>query len=76
MWSKVYEVADSLTLTEISALEELDRGSIRRSIPSADARRLLQLGLAEVSFGRLALTTAGRHVLEAMGDKNRGLRSA
>jgi hypothetical protein len=76
MWSKVYEVADSLTPSEISALEELDRGSIRRSIPSADAKRLLQLGLTEVSFGRLALTIAGRHVLEALDDKDRELRSA
>lgn len=75
MWNKLNEVADSLTTSEISALEELDRGSMRRSIPSAEARRLLLLGLAEVSFGRLALTTAGRHTLEAIHSDSFNLRS-
>jgi hypothetical protein len=68
MWNKGHEVADSLTQSEISALEELDLGLMRQSIPSADAWRLLLFGLAEVSVGRLAVTTAGRHTLAAIHD--------
>ena len=58
--------ASRLTPDEKSALEELDSGVIRRRIPAPEAERLLFLGLAELSFGSLVLTMAGRHALLAM----------
>lgn len=60
------EVAARLTANEKSALEVLDSGVIRCRIPSHEAERLLVLGLAELSFGSLVLTMAGRHALLAM----------
>jgi hypothetical protein len=50
----------------MSSLEELDHGPMRHSIPFKHEERLMGLGLAELSFGRLDLTLAGRHVLAAM----------
>ncbi len=56
-------LAARLTPDEKSALEELDSGIIRRRIPAPEAERLLSLGLAELNFGSLVLTMAGRHAL-------------
>ena len=66
MWSRVKELTDKLTPDEMSSLEELDHGPMRHSIPFKHEERLMGLGLAELSFGRLDLTLAGRHVLAAM----------
>jgi len=63
------EVASHLTPGEKSALEELDSGIIRRRLAAPEAERLLTLGLAELSFGSLVLTMAGRHVLMAIRDR-------
>jgi hypothetical protein len=56
-------LAERLTPDEKSSLETLDRGPLRQPIPFPHAERLLALGLAELSFGRLDLTSAGRHAL-------------
>jgi len=63
MWSRVSELTDRLTPDEKSSLEELDHGPMRDQIPMSHAERLLTLGLAELSFGRLDLTIAGRQLL-------------
>ncbi len=55
-----------LSAEEKSALRELDYDPIRRRLPSAQALRLLSLGLAELSCGRLALTGAGKGALAAL----------
>ncbi len=66
MWSRVKELTDKLTLDEKSSLEELDHGPMRHRIPFNHEERLMRLGLAELSFGGLDLTLAGKHVLAAM----------
>lgn len=63
MWSKVVELANMLTVDEKSSLEELGHGPIRPSIPFQHAERLMTLGLAELSVGRLDLTSAGKQAL-------------
>ncbi len=63
MWSRVAQLTDRLTPGEKSSLEELDHGPMRPSIPFQDADRLITLGLAELSSGRLALTIAGKQLL-------------
>lgn len=63
MWSRMKGLAERLTPDERSSLETLDRGALRQRIPFPHAERLLSLGLAELSFGRLDLTSAGRHAL-------------
>jgi hypothetical protein len=63
MWSRVRELAARLTPDEKSSLEELSHGPARPSIPFDHAERLLGLGLAELSSGRLDLTIAGRQTL-------------
>ena len=63
MWSRVKELVDKLTPGEKSSLEELDHGPMRHPIPFNHEERLMGLGLAELSFGRLDLTRAGKHVL-------------
>jgi hypothetical protein len=68
MWSRVKELVNRLTPGEKSSLEELDHGPMRHSIPFNHEERLMGLGLAELSLGRLDLTLAGRHVLAAMHD--------
>ena len=66
MWSRVAQLTDRLTPDEKSSLEELDHGPMRHSIPFKHEQRLMRLGLAELSSGRLDLTLAGRHVLARM----------
>ncbi len=66
MWSGVKELVDRLTPDEKSALEELDHGPMRHSIPFDHEERLMGMGLAELSSGRLDLTLAGKHVLAEM----------
>lgn len=63
MWSRVRELAEVLTQDEMSSLEELDHGPMRPSIPFGHAERLITLGLAELSAGRLDLTIAGKQIL-------------
>jgi hypothetical protein len=66
MRSRVVELADRLTPDEKSSLEELDHGPMRSSIPFRHAERLITLGLAELSQGRLDLTIAGKQILGAI----------
>ena len=66
MWSRVKELVNGLSPGEKTSLEELDHGPKRHSIPFKDEERLMGLGLAELSFGRLDLTLAGKHVLAEM----------
>ena len=66
MWSRVVELAERLSPDEKSSLEELDHGPMRPSIPFRDAERLMTLGLAELSLGRLDLTIAGKKTLGAI----------
>ena len=66
MWSRVRDFASRLTPDERVSLEELDHGPMRPSIPFSHAERLMALGLAELIFGRLDLTRAGRQVLAEM----------
>ncbi len=63
MWSRVNELTDRLTPDEKSSLEELNHGPMRPSIPFQHAERLITLGLAELSSGRLELTIAGKQLL-------------
>jgi hypothetical protein len=63
MWSRVKELSNRLTPDERLSLAELDHGPMRPSIPFDHAERLIGLGLAELSFGRLDLTIAGRQIL-------------
>ena len=63
MGSRIVELTDRLTRDEKSSLEELDRGTMRPSIPFQHAMRLMTLGFAELSFGRLDLTIAGKQSL-------------
>jgi hypothetical protein len=66
MWRRVVDLSNLLSSDEKSALEELDHGPIRPSIPFQHAERLLGLGLAELSLGRLDLTIAGKQMLGMM----------
>ncbi len=66
MWSRVKELVGRLTPDEKSALEELDHGPMRHSIPFKIEERLMGLGLAELSLGQLDLTIAGRQSLGAI----------
>lgn len=68
MWSRARELADRLTPDEKSSLEILGREPRRPDIPFSHAERLMALGLAELIFGRLDLTIAGRQILaETLG---------
>ena len=58
-----------LSSGERSALKELGYDPLRREIPPRDSLRLLELGLAELSCGRLVLTQAGRVALAKIRDK-------
>ncbi len=66
MWTRIKELTDRLTLDEKSSLEELNHGPMRPSIPFQHAERLITLGLAELSLGRLDLTIAGKQTLGAI----------
>ena len=66
MWSRVLELTDRLSPDEKSSLEELGQGPMRPSIPFTHAERLITLGLAELSLGRLDLTIAGKQLLGAI----------
>lgn len=55
--------ADYLSSEEKRALGELGREPRRRAVPTPLALRLLSLGLAELSCGRLVLTGTGRDAL-------------
>ena len=66
MWSGVKELVNKLTAGEKSSLEELDHGPMRHSIPFDHEERLMGLGLAELSLGRLDLTLAGKYALAEM----------
>jgi hypothetical protein len=66
MWSRIVELTDRLTADEKSSLEELDQGPLRQRIPFPHAERLLTLGFAELSFGRLDLTIAGKQSLATL----------
>ena len=63
MWSRIAQLTDRLTPDEKSSLEELNHGPMRPSIPFLHAERLITLGLAELSSGRLDLTIAGKQLL-------------
>ena len=63
MWSRIAQLTDRLTPDEKSSLEELNHGPMRPSIPFLHAERLITLGLAELSSGRLELTIAGKQLL-------------
>jgi hypothetical protein len=58
-------LAEYLSLDERNALTELDRSEAPRGSNSL-ALRLISLGFAELSRGRLTLTPAGRGVLASM----------
>ena len=66
MGCRIDGLGDKLTADEISSLEELDHGPMRPSIPFQHAERLMTLGLAELSCGRLDLTFAGKQSLAMM----------
>ena len=66
MWSRVLELTDRLSPDEKCSLEELEHGPMRPSIPFNHAERLITLGLAELSLGRLDLTIAGKQTLGAI----------
>lgn len=66
MPSRTEEIVASLSEEERAALEELARGPGRERLERGAAVRFLSLGLAELSFGRLDLTVAGRQVLRAL----------
>lgn len=53
------ELIRALSVEERSALEALAGDPWRRPMPSHQAYQLLKLGLAELSCGRLVLTSAG-----------------
>jgi hypothetical protein len=63
MWTRVKELKDRLTPGEKSSLKQVGRGPNRPSIPFQHAERLIILGLAELSLGRLDLTIPGRQML-------------
>jgi hypothetical protein len=63
MWNRIAQLTDRLTPDEKSSLEELNHGPMRASIPFQHAERLITLGLAELSSGRLDLTIAGKQLL-------------
>jgi len=63
---QVSQAGSGLNNDERAALAELARGSIRQRIPMREAERLLELGLAELNFGHLELTAAGRNALFAL----------
>lgn len=66
MCSRVDELKATLTPDERGAIDELGRLARRSDLPFPMAERLMNLGLAEVNFGGLDLTVAGRQVLESM----------
>ncbi len=66
MWSRVKELAVRLTPDEKASLEELDNGPMRARIPLSHAERLIGLGLAELSLGRLDLTVPGKQLLAVL----------
>ncbi|HUF86741.1 MAG TPA: hypothetical protein VMM59_05100 [Thermohalobaculum sp.] len=66
MCSRVDELEAALTPDERGAIAQLGRVAGRPGLPFDMAERLMSLGLAELSFGGLDLTVAGRQVLEAM----------
>ena len=66
MWTRFKALKDRLSTNEMSSLKELSRGSNRPSIPFQHAERLIMLGLAELSLGRLDLTIPGRQILGTM----------
>ena len=65
-YDRYEDLVTYLSAAERSALREMGRDPVRRRIPSAQALRLLSLGLAELSCGRLELTDAGRGALSAL----------
>lgn len=66
MWTRVPELSRELSMDERQALRLLDQGPKRPRIPLRYAERLIALGLAEVSVGRLTLTIPGRQILSLL----------
>ena len=66
MWIRVKELKDRLTPGEKSSLKQVGGGPNRPSIPFQHAERLITLGLAELSLGRLDLTIPGKQILGAL----------
>lgn len=60
---KATDLLAELTPEEKTSLRELCRGDIRARIVWPHAEKLIRLGLAELSFGRLALTFLGRRAV-------------
>lgn len=65
MWARVKEIRDKLSPAEKASLKLLSQGPNRPSIPFPHAERLITLGLAELSLGRLDLTIPGKQMLGA-----------
>jgi len=63
MWTRVEETWEKLSPGEKSSLRQLNNGPRRPRIPLRHAERLLSLGLAELSLGRLEPTVPGRQLL-------------
>lgn len=61
-----------LSSEEKLALGELGRERTRRAVPTPQALRLLSLGLAELSCGRLVLTRTGRDALAVLREPSAG----
>lgn len=66
MCRKVDELKSTLTTDERGAIAELGRPAKDDAIPFPTVERLINLGLAELNFGGLDLTVAGRQVLDSM----------
>lgn len=64
--------ASYLSSEEKRALGGLEDDTPRRKVPVPQALRLLSLGLAELSGGRLVLTRRGRDALDTVREPSRG----
>jgi len=65
-----------LTADERTSLTRLCAGAREQKIPAAHAEAFLDLGLAEVCCGGLALTSAGRAALRRAAIESESLKAA
>ena len=63
---KVTDTVHKLTMSERGSLSYIGSGPVRDRVPTHHATKLFQLGLAEVSCGRVELTPMGRRAVRAL----------
>lgn len=69
---KVSDAVGKLRQSEVESLAYIGTGPIRDRVPTSHAAKLIKLGLAEVSCGRLEQTPLGRRAARRVDLRSAG----